>query len=142
MGSSFEFFRNIDIFGASIPSFNLGGKQYIKTWTGAISTLIIFMLLVLFGSMKLDHLLRRSNPIINTFWTPLDEQAKYELNHDFMGAYAAENTFTGEGMSDERYLRWLTAVWDRVGTEFKITWYPMHRCTDEDFSKFHPAKTD
>ena len=63
---TFSFFRNIDIFGKPVPSFNLDGKDTIKTTIGACMTLIIVILTLAFGLLKMRHLFERKNPIINT----------------------------------------------------------------------------
>ena len=63
---TFSFFRNIDIFGKPVPSFNLDGKDTIKTTIGACMTLMILILTLAFGLLKMKDLFERKNPIINT----------------------------------------------------------------------------
>ena len=53
-----------------------------------------------------------------------------------MMAFAAENYDTGAAISDSRYVRWVFAVWSRVNNASAQTWYPMHKCSGEEFSRF------
>ena len=49
----FGFFRNIDIFGEPVPSFNIDGKTTVKTAIGACISLVIMMLALSFGLLKM-----------------------------------------------------------------------------------------
>ena len=70
----------------------------------------IALLTITFGLVKLQHLLQRKDPIIISNENPLEVGQKYELaQEEFMTAYAAENYDTGKGISDPRYIRWVTA---------------------------------
>ena len=64
--NALSLFLNIDIFGKPVPSFNLEGKDTIKTTIGACMTLIMLILTLAFGLLKMRHLFERKNPIINT----------------------------------------------------------------------------
>ena len=116
----------------------------VKTLPGAYATMIFFMLMLTFSFLKLQNLIDRKNPIINTNTTPLEVGITYDTNRDeFMMAFAAENYDTGDAISDPRYVRWLLAVYQsRVGSTSSITWYPMHKCTDEEFSRFETTKKE
>ena len=46
-------FLNIDIFGKPIPSFNIDGKNKVKTYIGSCLTLIILFLTLTFGILKM-----------------------------------------------------------------------------------------
>ena len=57
-------------------------------------------------------MLIRKNPSINTNETALEAGQTYDTAQDeFMIAVAAENYLTGVGISDPRYVRWVTAYW-------------------------------
>ena len=63
----------------------------------------------------------------------------YETNQDeFMLGVAAENFDTGEFMSDPRYVRWVTAFWEKKDGKWITDWYLMHPCSEEELSKFMP----
>ena len=69
-----------DIFGAPVPSFSLGGRTMVNTRAGASVSIGILTLLLIFGLLKLQHLLERKNPIINANTTSVDAGATYEAN--------------------------------------------------------------
>lgn len=57
-----------------------------------------------------------------------------------MLAVGAENFDNGEFLSDPRYVRWVMALWEKKDAKWNINWYEMHKCSDEEISKFKPAK--
>ena len=59
-----------------------------------------------------------------------------------MMAFTAENYDTGVPLSDPRYVKWVTAFWERVGGEWNIKWYPMQKCSDAQFSRFKAPEND
>ena len=137
---AFNFIENIDIFGKQVPSFSLGGRTEIRTKPGAIMTIMILSLTLLFGLMKLQHLFLRKNPLINTNSEPLADDAVFETNSsDLMIAVTAENYFTGAGLSNPRYVRYNTGIWKKINGVLETLWYPMHKCTAQDHKKFNKA---
>ena len=48
--------KNLDLFAAPVPSFNLAGEESRKTWAGALSSILIMTLTLLFGLVKLEHM--------------------------------------------------------------------------------------
>ena len=58
---------SLDIFKQSVPSFNLRGKSHVASYTGALTSGVIFFIMFVYSSVKLDHLLRRANPNISSF---------------------------------------------------------------------------
>ena len=78
------------MFGALVPSFNIGGKQYVKTVAGTCASLSILTLVLIFGLIKLENLLLRKNPFLNTNTETLDDGVSYSTSsEDFMMAFAA-----------------------------------------------------
>ena len=137
------FVKELDIFGNSVSSFNIGGQTVVKTVTGAFVTLTMYTLMFAFTTLKLEHLIERKNPIISTNLIPLEEGTTYSTDSDeFMMAFTAENYDTGKAISDPRFVRWLFAVWERDGSSSKITYYPMHKCTDEEFARFEKSNRE
>ena len=135
---SFDFLRNIDNFGEAVPSFNIGGRAEIKTISGGIVTLIIFLVTFSFGVMKMQHLLEKKNPVINTNEEPLEDGTIYATNGDeFMMAFAAERYDDARGLSDQKYIKWVAAYWVKTDNVWEIKWFPMYRCTDDDFARFN-----
>ena len=133
-----SFIKQFDIFGKDVPSFSLGGRTTVKTQPGAILSIIILSLTLLFALMKLQHLFEKKNALINTNLDAMADDTTYQTNSgDLMLAVTAENYLTGEGVSDPRYVRWQTGLWQRVNDELVITWYPMHKCSDHEYAKFY-----
>ena len=61
-----KFVKQFDSFGAPMPSFNMGGETKVMTSIGACISLIFKILILIFGMIKLEHLLNRKNPTLNT----------------------------------------------------------------------------
>ena len=103
---------------------------------------MIFIVVILFSLLKLQHLIERKNPLITMNKTELDSSVTYPLNQDdFMMAFFAENYQTGEAISDPKYVKWVARhiqLKDGVTTK---TFHPMHVCNSEDFDKFKPASS-
>ena len=57
--------KELDMFGESIPSFNLRGKTKVKSFTGGSVSLVIIYIVILFAALKLMHLFSKHNPSIN-----------------------------------------------------------------------------
>ena len=57
-----RFILNLDIFGASVPGFNLNGQKTIKTKTGVLISIMITIITVLFALLKLQFMLMRKRP--------------------------------------------------------------------------------
>ena len=84
----------------------------------------------------------RENPIINTNDYPLKEGTTYGTDEDeFMLGVAAENQETGAYLSDPRYVRWVTALWEKKDDEWIVDWYPMHACSEEEFKRFESPES-
>ena len=140
---TFDFLKNIDIFGKPVPTFSIRGQTEVKTLCGALISLFIMFLTIMFGILKLQHLFERKNSTINTNISPLEAGVKYKLDQDeFMMAFTAENYDTGAPLSDPRYVKWVTAYWERVGGEWIINWFPMHKCSGAEMARFKNPEND
>ena len=60
-------FKVFDFYGAPLPSFNIKGEDSIKSNCGGCVSLVIMYVTFIFAILKLQHLLDRHNPIINSF---------------------------------------------------------------------------
>ena len=54
--------KRVDRYGADLPSFNLKGKESVKTFSGGIMTVIILAITLLFAGIKMEQLVMRKNP--------------------------------------------------------------------------------
>ena len=89
---TFDFLKALDIFGKPVPTFNIRGQTEVKTMCGALMSFVIMFLTIMFGILKLQHLIEKKNPTINTNISPLEAGVKYNIDQDeFMMAFTAEN---------------------------------------------------
>ena len=51
-------------------------------------------------------------------------------------AFAAESKY---GLSDEHYIKWVGRFASRIKGKYSETTVPLHRCSDEEFARFHGA---
>ena len=141
--SAFAFLIELDIFGASVPTFNIAGQNKVKTMVGSCGSIMIFALTLLFGLLKLQHLFMRKNPLISQNTTPLRILTTYDTSQaEFKMAVAAENYDAGTGISDPRYVRWVVTHVQRRNDVFNNTIYPMHKCHEEELSEFNVAESE
>ena len=62
------FLKNVDIFGASLPSFTLNGRSAVsRTSVGGVLSLVVLYIIFLFSCTKFIHLVKRNNPTVNTY---------------------------------------------------------------------------
>ena len=57
--------HSLDIFGQELPSFNLKGNPGIKTVAGGLMTVVIFIIALLYASIRMIILVNGENPQIN-----------------------------------------------------------------------------
>jgi len=55
----------LDLFGASLPGFSLAGEEKVRTHIGGLVSFVIAYTTLLFGLLKLNHLLTKHNPQVN-----------------------------------------------------------------------------
>ena len=84
-----QFVKNIDMFGAQVPTFNLRGREDVKTSAGALASMVIIVLTFLFGLLKLQYLVERKNPSIVANTRNLAFGERFNTgSDDFMMAFA------------------------------------------------------
>ena len=74
-----KFLKSVDMFGAPVPNFNMRGRAEVKTSCGACISMVIFILTLLFGMLKLQHLVVRKNPSIVTNKIPLEAGERFDI---------------------------------------------------------------
>ena len=118
--------KKIDIFGAPIPTLNLRGERSVNTAVGSMVSILVFTTTLLFGLLKLQHLIERKNPTIMVVNSPLNANETFDTgSNDFMMAFAVSdfNELSDKALSNPRYVRWLarfgrTGVFDDNSTVF------------------------
>ena len=67
-----QFVMDMDMFAAQVPNFNIRGRKKVKTSAGVCASIFIIVLTLLFGLLKLQHLVMRNNPSIVTNTSSLE----------------------------------------------------------------------
>ena len=76
-----------------MPNFNLKGEQTKASWCGTFNSLILLTLMISYGSLKLETLLKRKNPSISFSEkvSAFDESTVFDLkNAGLKFAFTAE----------------------------------------------------
>ena len=69
--------------------------------------------------------------------TSLEPGSSYETGKsDFMMAFAVEHWSQGY-KDDPRYIQWAVTFQKFVDNVETLSLYPVHKCSDEEFSRFH-----
>ena len=133
-----EFTKNLDMFGALPPNFNIRGQKTVKTSCGACVSFLILTIVLLFALLKMQHLIERKSPLITTNATPLEAGERFNLgDEDFTMAFAVTNYIDGTPKSDPRYINWIFRVDSDDGD---TEWQTLHPCSEAELAKFHPPK--
>ena len=135
-----EFVTNFDMFGKTLPTFNMHGKTKKQTIVGACCSILILILTFIFGILKLEHMITRKNPMMQRLTANIDTKESYSLSQDeFMMAVMIEKSGGKDIPYDSRYTRWIAEGWEYKvrEDEYKITRTLMHPCTADDLSNFY-----
>ena len=138
--------RSLDMFGAPLPAFNIRGEEIVKTLPGGCLSVVMLSITLLFGLLKLQHLLERKNPEIVTnevAFEPDDEEAKLDADDpEYMMAFAITNGILRTPKNDPRYVSFVLehGLRDEYGN-YSAKKYPMVRCTNDDWSRFYPIES-
>ena len=105
-----EAFKKIDTFGSHLPSFNLKGNEKVNTIVGGFCTLILFMTVFTYGTLKFSNLISKPSPIINSYYTET-EMSDVTLNlneRNYKFAFTIESFFEpNHQKNDPRYVKYL-----------------------------------
>ena len=133
--------KKIDIFGEPLQAFNLKGETVITTLTGGISTFIILIIFIAYGSLKAIHLKEKKNPDILSLTEKGVFDSSHVLNLDDMGfkfAWTIENYLDNQRRDDPAYVKYLVRYYsskDGVESNRLLTY---HRCNETDWIDFAP----
>ena len=133
----------MDLFGRPVPGFKINGHERVNTTTGGLITLLMMSILILFGLLRLQHLLTHHNPTINTY-TEVDaliDQKFDPLENDLFIAVGLEEYTTKETKSDPRFVKWLATyiVYEDSKVVEKRSEF-MYPCSLKDFERFAPPE--
>ena len=95
----------------------------------------------LFGTLKVQHMLMRHNPSINTF---VDEDAidagqKFSIEDqgDFMMAFQVTTWLDGP-KNDPYFVKWMAILWIYEENEYRTVFIPTYECTQKDMERLYP----
>ena len=71
-----EVFRGLDVFGQSLPTFILKGKDKVQTRVGGVFTILAFLIVLMYAILKFSHLMARHKPTMFSYLKDND----YSLN--------------------------------------------------------------
>ena len=73
-----NFVKRLDMFGAPVPSFNIEGQRSMKTNCGAIATILMISITIMFTLVKLEHLVLKKNPSLTTNVEQLEQGERFD----------------------------------------------------------------
>ena len=133
--------HTLDHYGRSLPVFNLRGQTKIHTYCGSLTSLSVYIIMLLFAVIKFNHLVAKHNPNIaqvlqkNTY----DENDRFvPVDENFMLAFTLEDYLTGEVKDDPRYIKLIARIATQTGGESNDFEIGFHKCTEEDYASFMP----
>ena len=131
--------ERLDMFGQLLPTFNIGGRQTVNTLVGGFMTVVIYTIVLAYGTIKFIELSTRANPNIAQFFKQdaFDFTDVLNLNEEnFKIAFAVEGFRSKDLKIDPKYVKWIFRTYGkREGKEFEKI-LPYHRCTDQDYAEF------
>ena len=132
--------KDIDQFGAPVPSHNLRGETKLNTRLGGCLTLAVLAVTLAFGLFKLEHMLRKKNPSIvknDVTLTPGSDGYRLDLGDpDFMLAVIMTDV-SNRAKDDPKYIQYVAVYVEHIGESTKMENYPMPKCTEEDLARFY-----
>ena len=131
--------ERLDIFGASLPMFNIKGETHVYTKTGGVLSLFVLMTWLSYGIVKLAQLYKKHNPFISEIKEKnfYDADEKLDLNAiKFKQAFTFEGFQDREIKDDPRYVKFISRMYGfKDGVEFQKM-IPIHKCKEEDWQEF------
>ena len=71
-----RFVEKLDIYGQSLPAFNIKGAAVVHTFCGGVFSMIIYVIALSYGALKMMHLLDKHNPNV----TVVNDKNVYDFN--------------------------------------------------------------
>lgn len=138
---------SLDLFGAPAPTFNIRGETKVRTYFGAVLSTMIITVTLLFSLVKLEHLLSKHNPTVNTFEDKnvfgTADVYKPASSEEFMMAFAVTSEKDAWKVKhDPRFVKWLAYQRTVLNGEETYNEVPLHPCTEEEYTLFHEPEDD
>ena len=105
--------------------------------TGGLVTFAIFVVMLIYASIKMIQMYEHHNPQVAQFTekTVFDFNEKLDLNAiNFRLAFTVEGYHSREQKNDPRYVKYLVRIFGiKDGKEYE-KFIPYHECTEEDWA--------
>ena len=106
---------------------------------GGTLTILIWIIVLAYGTTKFFQLLTKANPNVSSYVVPDAFDFTDELNlneNNFRIAFAVEGARSKDLKIDPKYVKWIVRTYGKKdGKEFEKI-LPYHRCTNEDIAEF------
>ena len=123
----------------------MSGATTVHTKMGGFLSFIMFILVMIYASLKLIQLQDRNNPNISQFLEEniYDHTEKLDLNEaQFRIAFSVEGFHDREMKDDHRYVKYLVRLYGHLDFQKVEYALPFHKCTESDWALFPPASRD
>ena len=105
-----------DFFGSQLPVFNLKGASVVHTKMGGLLSFSIFVITMIYATIKLIQLFDRHNPNVTQFLerNVYDYREKLDLNEaNFRIAFTVEGYLDRMMKNDPQYVKYLVRFYGR-----------------------------
>ena len=122
------------------------GRSHVPSFCGAFASLLVYLIVAVYGLMKFIHLQSRHNPNISTFLeqSALDSETSRMNFKDqpIRFAFGLEGYLDRETKFDSRYVKIFSRLFYTIDGVKGEKIIPHRRCRSEDFDKFAPASPE
>ena len=132
----------LDLFQLGVPQLNYQGDAKKASWCGVLVSIMMIMLLLLYGSFKFETLVTRKQPSVSFNKSPneLDSSAKLKLIENHRFAFSAQTESNNEYKSaiDPRYTKFMMirTTMDHEKGDFEFEAVLFHKCTEAELREF------
>ena len=131
----------IDLFKKNLPTFNMKGKTHVPSYFGAFMSVLVALIVTLYGLTKFIQLTSKHNPNVSS-WVEQGAVTSETIldfkEEGFNIAFGVEGYLDKEIKDDERYVKFFTRLVTQRGGIQSETIIPSKRCSTEDFALFSP----
>lgn len=133
--------KRLDMFGVSLPMFNIHGQTVTNTVCGGVASFVVLFIFFLYATLKLSHLLSKYNPDISTVVETnfYDQNTRLRLGDlDFSIAFTIEGYLDKKAKNDPKFVKTMARIvtyTDGVSSERFI---PFSKCTKAQLDRFSP----
>ena len=131
----------IDMFKKELPTFNMKGKTHMPSYFGAFMSVLVALIVVVYGLTKFIQLTSKHNPNVSSWFEQGEITSEIVLDFKEEGfniAFGAEGYIDRELKDDQRYVKFFTRLVRHTKGKETETIIPNRRCRTEDFDLFSP----